>query len=954
LPAGAPLSLLFYTYGLWQSRCAKMSTGRMYRRLLLFAALFISGTSAWASHNLAGQITYTRIGTNQYEILLTTYTDPFAAGVDRCTANVEIWAVVGGDYTLVGELNDIPRENGPSGSCESPARMGVFVRPSIKRNYYRANFTFRGPGLYEIRYYDIARINNVSNMSNSGGTAFYVGTLLNNNPFIGQNNSPVLLNDPLDDACLFRTWTHNPGAYDPDGDSLSFDLIPNRQYEPPTFPEPVNVANYQFPGNFGGAFTIDATTGLVTWDAAEQVGVYNICIRVTEWRNGQNIGYLLRDMAIFVKPCQNDPPNIIAITDTCVQPGTQLVLPIAVEDPDFNDSVYFYLNNAGEGNNGPFQVPLGPATLTTNMGSTFPVRIAAPVSDFRAEFVWDVQCVHLRDQFYQVDLYAHDDIIHGSSPAWDETLSDNHIIKIRVRAAPVDSLTLTPGNKQITVDWAPNICPTAIGYEVWRSEGPSGFVPDSICCEGAPTGGYEKVAFVTGWNNTVYTDNDSGAGLEFRDVYCYRIVTVFPGDIRSCPSTEACVRIRRDFVLMTNDSIAATDALNGAAFVAWHTPDSIDPIFFPPPYTYELWRAEGSAALAPILTNLTQNDTTHLDAGLNTVNNTMRYQVKVYDANGVIVEQAQSSIASSIYLSTSPSHESITLSWTETVPWLNTAYEVYNVDTLTNAYTLLTTISANGEPTHSYKVTGLQNGFRYCFVVRSRGSYNVLDIKDPLINDSQRACDIPRDTVPPCTPSADSLAGMAIPDCETFTVRFRMERPTDTCALDLARYDLYYSRVIDGSYSPLHAFIFGPTDTLLEWTYTPGSVTGIAGCYRVTGTDSALNTSPFSEPFCLDNCPLFSLPNVITPNSDGFNDFWSAIDIRSVRSITFTLYDRWGTAIVNNATFPYPTDDTRLWDGTTTTGREAAAGVYFYVMDVELDNLLPITVQRSGSVTLLR
>lgn len=925
------------------------------RRALRWAAALVcvwslAAGAALASHNLAGQITYKRLSTNTYEITLTTYTDPFAAGVDRCTANIEIWAISGSQTIKVDELKEIPRNNGPStGDCDGPATAGIFARPGIKKNTYTAIYTFNGPGLFQLRYFDLARIYNVKNMSNSGGTTFFVQTVLNNNPFIGANNSPLMLNDPLDDACLFRAWTHNPGAYDPDGDSLSFHLIPNRQYQPPSFPQPVDVANYQFPDAFGGSFTIDATTGLVTWDAAEQVGVYNICIQIKEWRNGAQIGEVVRDMAIFVKPCINNPPDILTITDTCVKPGERLVIPVTVTDPDVNDSVYFYLNNGQTGNNGPFSVPISPATFSSNLGLPM-VAIPAPVGVFIGELVWDVECVHIRPAFYQVDYYVHDDVIHGASPPFEVTLSDNHIIKIKVRPNPVRNLVLTPGSRQIQLDWDRNDCPNALGYEIYRSFGQTGFVPDSICCEGTPTDGFERIAFLQGWDSTSYLDNNNGAGLEFRDVYCYRIVTVFPGGYRSCPSEEACERIKRDFILMTNDSVAFTDPANGAVFVSWSTPDSIDQGFFPPPYTYKLFHAAGSGAFQEILTNIQFNDTTYTHGGLDTETQPHRYQVRLFDATGAEVEPAISNTPSSIFLTTAPAHESVNLSWTEAVPWLNSMYYVFQADDFNGTYVLIDSVPGTGASTHTYTARGLENGEEYCFFIRSLGSYNDTGVKDPLINDSQRTCEIPRDTVPPCIPSRDSLLAGAEADCEALVVNFSLTVPPDSCASDFGNYYLYYAPDSLGNYTLIHTFTPG------NLTYTFNGVTqgSIAGCYRFTADDTLGNISLPSEPFCFDNCPVFQIVNVFTPNGDGINDFFKPIFLRSVRQVKLTIFDRWGVAVLPETVFDRPTAATPFWNGTARNGTEAPAGVYFYVLEATLDQLIPVTLQRTGSVTVLR
>lgn len=125
-----------------------------------------------ATHNLAGQITLEQndpANANSYRITLTTYTDPSVANVDRCSADIEIWAVTGTpgrpgapgnpSYIKITSLEQIPRANGvfmsvPPQDCniQNP-RNGVEVKGPVKRNLYYADFVFPGPGLYQLRYF---------------------------------------------------------------------------------------------------------------------------------------------------------------------------------------------------------------------------------------------------------------------------------------------------------------------------------------------------------------------------------------------------------------------------------------------------------------------------------------------------------------------------------------------------------------------------------------------------------------------------------------------------------------------------------------------------------------------------------------------------------------------------------------------------------------------------------
>ena len=54
---------------------------------------------------------------------------------------------------------------------------------------------------------------------------FYIQSCLTISPFTGDNTSPILLNPPIDLACVGEIFEHNPGAWDEDGDSLSYELV---------------------------------------------------------------------------------------------------------------------------------------------------------------------------------------------------------------------------------------------------------------------------------------------------------------------------------------------------------------------------------------------------------------------------------------------------------------------------------------------------------------------------------------------------------------------------------------------------------------------------------------------------------------------------------------------------------------------------------------------------------
>ncbi|MEN8810900.1 MAG: gliding motility-associated C-terminal domain-containing protein [Flavobacteriales bacterium] len=143
-----------------------------------------------------------------------------------------------------------------------------------------------------------------------------------------------------------------------------------------------------------------------------------------------------------------------------------------------------------------------------------------------------------------------------------------------------------------------------------------------------------------------------------------------------------------------------------------------------------------------------------------------------------------------------------------------------------------------------------------------------------------------------------------------------------------------------------------PNDT----TLTHDDMGSIAGCYYVTALDSVQynNESEPSNVVCVDNCPIYFLPNVFTPNGDGINDvFIPILPYKFIDSIEFVIYNRWGNEV-------FRTSDPMInWTGIDLeTGKEVVDGVYFYacrVYSIRLSSLSEtklkgsISVYRNGS-----
>jgi gliding motility-associated-like protein len=72
-------------------------------------------------------------------------------------------------------------------------------------------------------------------------------------------------------------------------------------------------------------------------------------------------------------------------------------------------------------------------------------------------------------------------------------------------------------------------------------------------------------------------------------------------------------------------------------------------------------------------------------------------------------------------------------------------------------------------------------------------------------------------------------------------------------------------------------------------------------------------------------CPCkLSLPNVFTPNGDGYNDVYLPEIKAALNTFSMYIYDRWGNIVYHTETFT-------PWNGTIN-GQQASAGVYYCVV----------------------
>jgi len=862
--------------------------------LQFFILLFLFLPSLlFATHQRAAEIIYRHLSGLTYEITLISYTytpSPANAYRDYLTIN---W----GDFTT----SEIPRVEKTN------------LANDITYNRYVGQHTYLGPSTYIISCEDPNRNGGILNIPNSINTPLFIYSELVINPFLGgYNNSPVLLIPPIDNGCVDQPFYHNPGAYDADGDSLSYRLVPCRGAQGLTIP------GYTLPPA-SNSINLDSITGDLYWDSPIQQGEYNIAILIEEWRNGVKIGSIERDMQIIITACNNRPPVIETLNDTCIEAGMTLTFDVKAYDPDSTN-----LKLTGTG--GPFILTDHPAILVPNP--------ATGHGHTKTTFIWQTVCAHVKKPPYRVFFKAIDD----GTPV---QLVNIKSMQIRVVGPAPENLTATPLGSSITLNWDNYSCQNASGYYVFRKADSTGYV-HGYCQTGVPPYlGYSMIDVISGITNTNYLDNNQGSGLIPGIKYCYLVVAFYPDKAEGYASNEACASLKRDVPVITNVSVNTTNEITGSMYIAWSKPTELDTVLAPGPYMYVINRSLpiAPAQFVPVDSLYNLNDTIFTDTLINTEIHYFRYKIDFYNltpGNTFLIGTSQ--IGTSLFLQISPTDMKLILNWNNDVPWSNYSFVIFRKDL---RLAIFDSVGSSTEP--FFNDQGLKNGAEYCYYIKSIGKYSSSGFVDPIINLSQVNCNIPVDNIPPCPPVLHDST-----DCIQARNFLSWTNTYDSCSKDINKYFIYYSSCNTGELQLIDS-LTGIDDT----TYLHKPNLTIAGCYAVISMDSVGNKSEFSNTVCInfDRCSIYEIPNVFTPNGDDYNELLNPKpNYTSVDHIDMTISDRWGREV-------FSTNDPMInWDGKDkTTQQMCSDGAYFYICDV-YENGLCGTVKRTlkGSVTILR
>ncbi|MBC7382898.1 MAG: gliding motility-associated C-terminal domain-containing protein [Bacteroidia bacterium] len=871
----------------------------------------------YATHYRAGEITYKQINLNTYEITATTYTDPTNISADR--AEIELFF---GD----GKSAVVARSNG-SGEMVNldPANL-------IKKNIYTTTHTYPGGSKYLISLADPNRIAGIRNINNgeSVNIPFYIESLLVISS-LGFNQSPILLLPPIDVGCRYKIFKHNPAASDPDGDSLAFTIIAPKSSigkEVPSFTIPA----------FSDSFSLAVNDGQVTWTTPITNGPYNFAILIREYRLGTLIGYVVRDMQVYINnECNNLPPLFTPVKDTCILANQ--MMQYTIHATDTNQGQLVTIRKYG----GPFVQINSPATIN-------PDPAIGPYTGVSTIFRWTPSCNAIRFRKHQAVFRATDN--HPTN-----SLSDIMFWNIKVVGPAPKNVRILQDSNGFLLSWKKDICNLAFGYKIYRKVD-SSYWKHGACEVGvSPVSGYVLYDTTQGVDNTSYFDNEAGKGISPLIKYCYLITSFYPprtenGTIiisdatEGYASDEVCDIILRTKPVITNVSVESTSATVGKIYVKWLRPIVLDSNQNKPPYRMQLQRSlsagSGYSNTGPDYNYASYSelsDEQYLDSNLNTLDKQYFYKVIfLVTKNGKLVPVEESILASSVRLIISSTNRTLIIKWNVNVPWKNFQTIVFRknasgiFDSVGNTYTNI------------YKDTGLYNGFQYCYYLQTIGNYNLQFYPFLLYNKSQEACGFPKDTIRPCAP----VLAIDTP-CNSFSnfkIALKWMYPP-TCDKDVIKYRILWRKNPKDKWIQIDSVPLGVNNYIDAREILKFS---IAGCYTVIAVDSFNNESYTTNARCIDNCPYYLIPNVFTPDNDGLNDLLNPFPYRFIDKIDITIYNRWGMQV-------FHTNEIDInWNGKDQkSGVECLEGVYYYICDV-FESYLDGTRKRTlkGSVQLIR
>lgn len=237
------------------------------KKVTLFLIALVATFQLQASHIIGGQITSRCLTGLTQEVTLTLYVDnqglPMSNSVMvMYNSNNYIWTL----FNTIYQTSQHP------------------INSTTNAYEFKDTVTVPYVDYYTFSYSTCCRSAAIVNIT-SASTPLYIESVVHVDNTC--NSTPILPVNPIPYAVVNAQGTYPLAAYDPDGDSLGYQLV-----------TPLQDANLQVSGYTMPPMSISNTGMLNVFSST--MGVYAVCVKVTEYCNGTEIGYVLREFQIVI------------------------------------------------------------------------------------------------------------------------------------------------------------------------------------------------------------------------------------------------------------------------------------------------------------------------------------------------------------------------------------------------------------------------------------------------------------------------------------------------------------------------------------------------------------------------------------------------------------------------------------------------------------------------------
>ncbi len=298
------------------------------RKILLFFICILSFVTitktTYATHVAGADITYKRVGVDSFLITVSIFEDCAGSATVSTSIDVRFTNTCGfANFNVsfprisVSEVSQLCPAEQPNSWCNGG------TLPGMRQKVFQKIVVLQPCASWRV-VWGVANRNASVNLDPPGNNYYFAVDAEINSIAAPINQSPVFNSQPIPYVCANQLVNYSFGVSELDGDSLvySFDSPLGGSLNNPTILtyQPGYSVNQPLPG-----IILDPVSGMLSFTPT-LLGNFVLVVKVEEYRNGNLIGFVKRDIQFVVRSCTNTPPDISAgiidqLTGNAVQIG---------------------------------------------------------------------------------------------------------------------------------------------------------------------------------------------------------------------------------------------------------------------------------------------------------------------------------------------------------------------------------------------------------------------------------------------------------------------------------------------------------------------------------------------------------------------------------------------------------------------------------------------------------